>query len=187
MRKTLENFNFKKHNTYNIEAIKEHIKNYSAEWFLNTSRQDNYYVHKDTTSYFVYGADLQWKSGEEFIVKTIAQDTVLLGLLEPIIKDLETIHDGVRGNVLLIKLKAREDISIHFDSGDYLMLSRRNHIPVVTADEVFFGVGDEKINMKAGECWEINNSRSHYVENNSDIDRVHLLIDIMPHNEIGNK
>lgn len=185
MRKTLENFNLKKHSTYDIDAIKDHIKGYTSEWFLNTSRQDNYYVHKDTTSYFVYTANLQWKSGEKFLVDTTAQDKVLLELLEPIIKDLEKIHSGVRGNVLLIKLKAQEDISIHFDSGDYLMLSRRNHIPIVTSDGVFFGVGDEKVNMKAGECWEINNSRSHYVENNSDIDRVHLLIDIMPYEEIG--
>lgn len=187
MRKTLENFNFKKHNTYSIEDIKNHIKDYSNEWLLNTSRQDNYYVHKDTTSYFVYNANLQWKSGENFIVKKIATDETLLELLEPIIKDLEITHNGIRGNVLLIKLKAQEDIAIHHDSGDYLMLSRRNHIPIVTSDNVYFGVGDEKINMKAGECWEINNSRLHFVENNSDIDRVHLLIDIMPHNEIGNQ
>lgn len=48
----------------------------------------------------------------------------------------------------------------------------------------FFGVGDEKINMKSGECWEINNSRTHFVDNNSETDRVHLLIDIMPHSEL---
>ena len=86
--------------------------------------------------------------------------------------------------VLLIKLKAKKNISIHFDSGDYLMSCRRNHIPIITSDNVFFGVGNEKIVMQAGECWEINNSRPHFVENNSEIDRVHLLIDIMPKSEL---
>jgi aspartyl/asparaginyl beta-hydroxylase (cupin superfamily) len=38
--------------------------------------------------------------------------------------------------------------------------------------------------MQSGECWEINNSRPHLVENNSDIDRIHLLIDIMPNEEL---
>lgn len=185
MRKTSENFNFKKHSTYDINAIKDYIENFSSEWFLDTSRQDHYYVHKDTVSYFIYNANLQWKSGQEFKVETKSNDSQLLELVEPIIKDLERIHEGVRGNVLLIKLKAKQNIAIHHDSGDYLMLSRRNHIPVVTSDDVFFGVGADKVNMKAGECWEINNSRLHFVDNNSDIDRIHLLIDIMPNNEIN--
>jgi hypothetical protein len=41
--------------------------------------------------------------------------------------------------------------------------------------------------MGTGECWEINNSRTHFVNNGSKIDRVHLLIDIMPNIEIGKK
>ena len=41
--------------------------------------------------------------------------------------------------------------------------------------------------MLEGECWEINNTRLHAVENNSKIDRIHLLIDIMPNIEIGKK
>jgi quercetin dioxygenase-like cupin family protein len=184
MRKTSEDFNFKKHATYDVEAIKNHISNFSSEWLLDTSRQDNYDVHKDTVSYFVYRANLLWKGGDSFFVKKESNDKKLIDLLEPIIKNLEEIHNGTRGMVLLIKLKAGQDISIHFDSGDYLMFSRRNHIPIVTSDNVFFGVGNEKISMQAGECWEINNSRPHLVENNSDIDRVHLLIDIMPNEEL---
>ena len=187
MRKTLEDFNFKKHNTYNIDEIKNYVSDFSSQWLLDTSRQDNYAVHKETLSYFAYRANLQWKSGQEFSVIRECNDSKLIDMLEPIIKNLEEIHDGVRGMVLLIKLKAREDISIHFDSGDYLMLSKRNHIPIVTSDNVFFGVGNEKISMQAGECWEINNSRPHLVENNSDIDRIHLLIDIMPNEELRKK
>jgi hypothetical protein len=187
MRKTLEDFNFKQHSKYDVEPIINYIDSFSDEWFINTSRQDNYYVHKDTNSYFVYTANLLWKEGEDFSTNKTSNDNGLLELLEPIISDLERIHDGVRGMVLLIKLKAGQDIAHHQDSGDYLMLSRRNHIPVVTSDSVFFGVGDDKVKMGTGECWEINNSRIHYVNNGSKIDRVHLLIDIMPNKEIGKK
>lgn len=187
MRKTIEDFNFKKHNTYNVDEIKKYVSNFSIEWFLDTSRQNNYHVHKDTVSYFVYRADLNWKSGEPFQVKKESTNLALLDALEPIIKNLEEIHNGVRGMVLLIKLKAGQDISIHFDSGDYLMLSKRNHIPIVTSDNVLFGVADEMIGMQEGECWEINNSRPHFVKNSSNIDRVHLLIDIMPYEELETK
>ncbi len=187
MRKIQEDYNFKKHSKYDVNLIKEHIDSFSEEWFINTSRQDKHYVHKDTNSYFVYTADLRWKEGSEFITQTTSNDEVLLKLIEPIVSDLEKIHDGVRGMVLLIKLKAGQDIAPHHDSGDYLMLSKRNHIPIVTSDDVFFGVGDEKVKMETGDCWEINNSRTHFVNNGSKIDRVHLLIDIMPNIEIGKK
>jgi hypothetical protein len=187
MRKQLEDFNFKKYTNYSVDAIKNHIDSFSEEWFINTSRQDKHYVHKDTNSYFVYTANLNWKEGQEFVVEKTSNDAELINLLEPIISDLERIHKGVRGMVLLIKLKAGQDIAPHHDSGDYLMLSRRNHIPVVTSDSVFFGVGDDRVKMATGECWEINNSRTHYVNNGSKIDRVHLLIDIMPNTEIGKK
>ena len=190
MRKTLEDFNFKQHGKYDVEPIRNYIDSFSDEWFINTSRQDEYYVHKDTNSYFVYTADLDivlWKEGEKFSTQKTSNDAGLLELLEPIISDLERIHNGVRCMVLLIKLKAGQDVGQHQDSGDYLMLSKRNHIPIVTSDRVFFGVGNEKVTMGVGECWEINNSRTHYVNNGSEIDRVHLLIDIMPNIEIGEK
>ena len=187
MRKTLEDFNFKKYQQYDIDAIKTHIDNFSDEWFINTSRQDNYYVHKDTNSYFVYTTSLEWKEGQDFVTNTTSNDSRLLELLEPIVSDLEKLHNGTRGMVLLIKLKSGQDIAPHKDSGDYLMLSRRHHIPIVTTGDVFFGVGDESVNMNTGECWEINNSRTHFVNNGSKIDRVHLLIDIMPNTEIGKK
>jgi aspartyl/asparaginyl beta-hydroxylase (cupin superfamily) len=48
-----------------------------------------------------------------------------------------------------------------------------------------FGVGDEEINMAVGDCWEINNSKIHYVNNYSEVDRIHLLVDILPVRELG--
>lgn len=185
MSKILEDFNFKHHKTYDASLIKLHVSNFSDEWFIDTSRQEQYSNHKDTESYFIYKSDLGWQKGKKFKFEQVSNDAKLLELVEPVIKDLEVLHDGIRGNVLLIKLKAKHDIPNHFDDGDYLMCSRRHHLPIITSSNTIFGVGLEKINMLEGECWEINNTRLHSVKNNSDIDRIHLLIDIMPNNEIG--
>lgn len=185
MRKAQEDFNLRKHAEYDISKVKEYVSNFSDEWFIDTTRQKMSLTHKDTNTYYVYKNNLQWKHGQPFLTQKISNDEVLLEMLEPIISDLEKIYDGVRANVLLIKLKAKESIPLHEDSGDYLMLSRRNHIPIITTGDVVFGVGGDRINMKAGECWEINNFRFHWVDNNSEIDRVHLLIDIMPNEELG--
>ena len=184
MSKVSEDFNFKNLGNYDVEEIKNYISNFAEEWFIDTSRQEIFKAHKDTNSYFIYKADLKWKNSDAFVVEKKSNDAKLVSMIDRIILDLETKHDGVRGNVLLIKLKAGQIIPSHQDSGDYLVASRRHHIPIITSDNTWFTVGSDKINMLVGECWEINNTRFHSVENYSDIDRVHLLIDIMPKKEM---
>ena len=52
------------------------------------------------------------------------------------------------------------------------------HIPIITNEKVFFQVGDEIKIFKEGEIWKINNTgKSHSVVNNSNEDRVHLIVD----------
>ena len=51
--------------------------------------------------------------------------------------------------------------------------------------DVYFYVDDGVLNMLEGECWEINNMKSHEVINNSDEDRIHLMIDIIPNKYIN--
>ena len=41
-------------------------------------------------------------------------------------------------------------------------------------------VGGEQKVMRAGEMWEINNATLHAVDNQSDEDRIHLIIDWVP-------
>ena len=184
MNKLSENFNFNFFGKYDVLPIQNYINTFSDEWFIDTSRQDIFHAHKDTNSYFIYKTNLGWKQGEDLVVEQKSNYKVLLDMINPIIKDLELRHEGVKSNVLFIKLKAGHIIPSHSDSGEYLLSSRRHHIPIITSDQTFFTVGSEKINMAEGECWEINNSKVHSVENNSKKDRVHLLIDIMPNKEM---
>jgi aspartyl/asparaginyl beta-hydroxylase (cupin superfamily) len=90
----------------------------------------------------------------------------------------------VLARALLVKLSEESDIDPHSDSGDYLGLVRRHHIPIVTNDRVYFSVGGERKHLRAGECWEINNNRVHSVENRGG-ERIHLIIDIMPRDAVN--
>ena len=181
---SVDSFNFIKHKEYNVEKIISIVKNFDKEWYINTDRQNRTETHKHTMSYFVYETELSWRKGQPYIVNQKSFNKDLIDALEPIILDLEKIHHGKRGQVLLIKLLSNTAIKKHKDSGDYLMSARRHHIPLVTSKNTVFGVSDEELNMMVGECWEVNNSKTHYVTNNSDIDRIHLLIDILPVKDI---
>lgn len=53
----------------------------------------------------------------------------------------------------------------------------RLHIPVQTDPAVEFYLCGERVVMQSGECWFLNLSLPHRVENRSAVDRVHLVID----------
>jgi len=92
----------------------------------------------------------------------------------------EHYGDGFIIRAILVKLVAGAEIPRHIDRTDSLSVCKRCHIPVSTNPNVFFQVDEEVRNMEEGQIWEINNAQKyHSVSNNSDQDRVHLIVDWM--------
>lgn len=83
-------------------------------------------------------------------------------------------------SVRLLKLAARSNIREHkdynlgFEDGEM-----RVHIPVVTNLDVAFFLDGERVIMQEGEAWYLDLNLKHRVENQSDTDRIHLVIDCM--------
>ncbi len=81
-------------------------------------------------------------------------------------------------SVRLLKLAARSSIREHRD----YQLSHthgevRVHVPIVTNDDVAFYLDGELLPMREGEAWYLDLELPHRVDNRSDHDRVHLVID----------
>ncbi len=180
-KKELEDFNFILHKVYDIESIAEGVTNFSDEWLIDQSRQTATYAnrrnpHINTKTFVVQDHSIEWDFGTK--IDPVIKDMDVFNLVVDIVKDLELKFNGVAGRVLLINLSANSDVSEHTDKGDYLSTVKRFHIPIITNESVYYTVNGEQINMKVGECWEINNLKPHSVLNDSDMDRVHLLVDI---------
>ena len=77
----------------------------------------------------------------------------------------------------LMRLNAGAQVSEHVDFNYHWYSRVRIHIPIITNSQVMFHCGDQAIHMRAGECWIFDSWRRHKVINNSDQDRVHLVID----------
>ena len=90
---------------------------------------------------------------------------------------LDKYKSGNIPRIILTKLLAERNILPHVDTGEQLLKCKRHHIPVITNGLVMFHVGDESVNMKTGEVWEINNANRHYVKNYSVEDRIHIIVD----------
>lgn len=178
--KELEDFEFKRQGDFDVSKIVDYVREFESEWFIDISRQELYPIHKYTNTYFVYSYDMDWKPGYRYTPELKCDKPELLELIDPIIKTLEELHEGKVGRCLLIRLEAGKSIEAHSDGGEYLKISRRHHIPIITNQKVGFQVGNTAIHMFPGECWEINNTKFHSVWNKSTEDRVHLLVDIIP-------
>jgi hypothetical protein len=184
-KKIKEHFRFIHHKTYNVSLIKKEILSLKKEWFDDTSRQDMLGVHENTNTLFLTNFDFNWRSKDQYKIKKLYQTYKIWDYVDPIIKDLENIHNGSVAKVMFPRLKSNSKIHKHGDANEYLEIVRRHHIPIITNNNVFFYISDGVLNMLEGECWEINNMKEHEVINNSNEDRIHLIIDIIPNEYIN--
>lgn len=78
------------------------------------------------------------------------------------------------------ELPAGKAIEEHRDLGNSLHARVcRIHVPVVTHPELDFRIAGERVHFAEGEMWYADFTQPHSVHNRSDIDRVHILIDVI--------
>jgi quercetin dioxygenase-like cupin family protein len=87
-----------------------------------------------------------------------------------------------QGRMRILRLAPGAVIAKHRDVGAEVgclaFRQVRLHVPIVTNDHVTFFVGGEKIKMQVGHLYYVNFAKSHYVRNDGDEARVHLVMDL---------
>lgn len=112
-----------------------------------------------------------------FVDGDVYQDTVLLQQC-PYMKEVLEHFQCPLLAVRLLKLNAgaiikeHRDAELNFEKGEI-----RIHIPVITNEQVEFYLDNERIQLKEGESWYMNFNLPHRIANNSNEDRIHLVID----------
>lgn len=170
------NFNFNFLGNYDITNIKNKIKLFTeSDWLKYTERQDVFEAHNQTFCIPVlFDILYQNKIGDKTDFYTLFEKEIVL--LNNYINKIK----NKKGTIIrfeIVKMPAKTKIPTHKDDSPSLLLHSRIHLPIQTADEVYFKINDEEKNLKEGELWEINNTDIHSVINNSCIDRIHIIID----------
>jgi hypothetical protein len=97
--------------------------------------------------------------------------------------------------IFIARLPAGKNILPHVDSGEFLELPSRLHVPIWTNPHVTYFIGGvmvddgrpdkmsahmfaREFHMKPGEVWEIDNTSYHSVRNGGDTDRWHLVMNV---------
>lgn len=167
-------YNFKYYGQIDTSNINDLILNTELNWDEYTYRQTEREGQADTKT-----IPLLWS--EDFVKNTEWK-------CYPIFKDslikiennlIDILGKGKIEIALLINLPKNKKILPHIDAGsEHFFETKRIHIPIITNDKCNFTVGDETIQMKQGEIWEIDNANKvHGVINDGNTDRIHLLID----------
>lgn len=168
-------------------AIQDILAGYPEDkWWEHTFRQEVYAegTHQHTQTIFVK------YSGHG---RTI-MDEALFEALGPILQLCRRSFRNFYGvekipirRVIFTRLPAHKGIPKHRDSGSFLENHRRIHIPIVTHPDVMFLAGENWQHLARGTMYELNNQRPHAVRNPTDVDRIHLIMDILPGGKSGNQ
>ena len=104
---------------------------------------------------------------------------------QKILQDLNTDIYLVR----LMKLDVDGYIAPHSDAAQFHNMLRmiRCAMPIITSKKVKFAIDDVEYNLEEGKLWYTDVNKTHWVKNNSNKDRIHLVIDIKPTIEMMDK
>lgn len=168
--------------SFEIQNIKKEVVLYEEEWNLDTSRQNLGSVHGSTQMYRICETSYDWIPGTE--IETFQRNSLHT---EEAKKELNTIFNILEnhysGNIIrceIIKLLPKSEILKHTDGGPILHYSRRVHIPVITHPDITFTVMSDTQHFEESGWYEINNQMPHSVNNPTEIERIHIIIDILP-------
>lgn len=98
----------------------------------------------------------------------------------PLVMWLMAKVNGERlGRVMIVKLAAGGSIEPHIDEGEYPKYYDRFHVVLDSSDRgCIFQVDDETARMRKGEVYWFQNLLPHEAFNDSNVDRIHMIIDI---------
>lgn len=91
-----------------------------------------------------------------------------------------TVQGQAMGRIMIVNLAPRGKVLAHIDPLDYFAMYSRFHVPIKTNAGVIFsgGPGTPEEHMPQQTLCQLNNRLLHQLENNSDENRLHVIVDI---------
>lgn len=102
-----------------------------------------------------------------------------LPAIRPLIFALMRQVEAIRlGRVIITKLPPGGKITPHIDGGAPAEYYQRYQVALQCLPGNVFKCGQEEVSFKTGEVWQINNRVLHSVINNSEDDRIVMIVDM---------
>lgn len=95
----------------------------------------------------------------------------------PRTRRLLSIFDAPLGATRIMRLAPNAKVSTHVDLHYYWKHRFRIHLVLQTHPDAIFGCRNQVQHLPAGQVWISDSWSLHFVENNSAVDRIHIVID----------
>jgi hypothetical protein len=150
-----------------------------------TMIKENWQLHFNKSNYQGNWSAIALRAPKESNVQVVPNDFGNTGYVDlPILENLDYIQSIVSAfecpvqSMRFLRLSSGAIIKEHKDSElDFWNGLVRFHIPIITNEHVDFRVAGQRLNMKVGELWFADFSKTHSVRNEGETDRIHLVID----------
>lgn len=125
------------------------------------------------------GADSEAPIGDNLEAVNQPSMQKLPGVMDQVLNIMRLVNGSRLGRVIVTRLEPQKKIANHKDVlGEYSKYYTRYHLVLQGLPGSLFNCGDETVNMRTGELWYFDAHAEHSVINNSQDDRVHMLIDV---------
>ena len=89
---------------------------------------------------------------------------------------LRIVNGDILGGVFITKLPPGGKIKPHIDGGWHAAFYDKYFVPLQNKEGAVFGFEDGNINALEGDVWKFDNSITHWVTNNSDSERIAMIV-----------
>ena len=165
--------------SYDVQKLQLDLAN--AEQKYSSLPQSGPYHDGSWTGIALRNANGDYKTTVVFGGGSYSDTEVLTSC--PYFKEIINSFPFTIGYARLLFVPAGKRIGEHTDTGlNWDNGAIRIHIPIVTNENVKFYIEDEQLNWKEGELWYGDFSLPHKLHNQSNITRVHLVLDCLVDN-----
>ena len=169
-----------------VRSLLDEIEANSELWYLDTTRQEKITYQREThTIALRCHADTAGDDSRVRRAKPLGYHgrptsmSEKLPLNSDYVDQLVRTMNGTIGRCVLAKLAPNGKIYRHTDDGLYWLLRDRYHLALKSINGSHFKVGGDEVRMQEGELWWFDHTAAHEAFNDSDEDRIHLIVDVM--------
>jgi hypothetical protein len=105
-------------------------------------------------------------------------------LIQPVLEQLASVYKYDKYACFLSRLYPHSAIGEHIDTGNFLTKCHRIHVPIKTNPDVSYKINGIEYFWPAGKIYEFDNTLRHGVINRSDEERIHLVVNLYPKDEV---
>ena len=166
---------------FHVEPLLEEIKAHPELWNQHTLRTAIYEHSNVSDIWCRYNAWENFNGDRQAFnaphVSAWYPAAEVLTALKPMVLDLMKQVEGLElGGVLITKIPPHGEVKPHIDGGWHATYYDKFAIQLASSPDQAFCFEGESHSAKPGESYTFDNAYTHWVTNNSDIDRMTLIV-----------